>query len=177
MERTLLILDIDETLVFSADEPLERAPDCMIGSYHVYLRPFLRESLNQIALWYDVAVWSSGSGIYVRSVVDAIFPPDYGLQFVWSNERCTRRFDGERSEFFYAKDLSKVKSLGRSLDRVLMIDDSPEKLWRHYGNHIRVAPFMGDSTDDELRVLLPFLELLRDLPSVRSVEKRGWRNR
>ena len=56
-----------------------------------------------------------------------------------------------------------------------MLDDSPEKLARHYGNHIRVRAFTGDAKDTELRDLLPFLNGLRSVENVRTVEKRHWR--
>ena len=47
--------------------------------------------------------------------------------FVWSRTRCTPRFDYERWEKLYLKDLKKVKRRGYDLDRVLIVDDSPEK--------------------------------------------------
>jgi RNA polymerase II subunit A small phosphatase-like protein len=57
-----------------------------------------------------------------------------------------------------------------------MIDDTPQKLERHYGNLIRVSPFEGDSSDNELRNLLPYLNWLRSFDNVRTIEKRWWRN-
>ena len=44
-----------------------------------------------------------------------------------------------------------------------------------YGNAIYVAPFVGDPADDELLQLARYVVTLRDLPDVRRVEKRGWR--
>ena len=97
------------------------------------------------------------------------------LRFVWSCERCTRRYHPELQEHYYAKDLSKVRRLGFELERILIVDDSPEKLAKHYGNHIQVAPFTGDESDHELRDLLPFLDFLRTAENVRRIEKRFWR--
>ncbi len=57
-----------------------------------------------------------------------------------------------------------------------MIDDSPEKLSKHYGNLIRVTPFAGDQSDDELQLLTQYLKSLATVPNVRLVEKRGWHN-
>jgi hypothetical protein len=69
----------------------------------------------------------------------------------------------------------KVKRLGWSLEGVAVIDDSPEKLKRSYGNHIRVAPFVGDPTDNELPKLQGYLAWLKEVPNVRLVDKRNWR--
>lgn len=58
-----------------------------------------------------------------------------------------------------------------------MIDDSPEKLVRNFGNHIRVEPFEGDPADWELPLLARYLETLLDVPNVRSIEKRNWKRK
>lgn len=175
MTRQLLILDVDETLVFANETPLaDREPDFRVGPYVVYRRPFLSEFLAAVAEWFDLAVWSSASGSYVHGVVASLFP-NFSLRFVWSCDRCTRRFAPEFQDYFYAKNLTKVRKLGYELERVLMLDDSPEKLARHFGNHIRVRAFSGEAGDTELHDLLPFLDWLRGVENVRRVEKRHWR--
>jgi TFIIF-interacting CTD phosphatase-like protein len=177
MAKPLLILDVDETLVYAAEEPLAgAAPDFCVGPYSVYRRPFLAEFLAAAGEWFELAVWSSASATYVQDVVGHVFAGRFPLRFVWSCERCTRRYDAERQEHFHAKNLSKVRKLGFALERVVMLDDSPEKLAGHYGNHVRVRPFTGDPCDTELRDVLPFLERLRACANVRKVEKRYWRS-
>jgi NLI interacting factor-like phosphatase len=42
----LLILDLDETLIYATEEPLQRVPDFIIGPYAVYRRPYLTEFLT-----------------------------------------------------------------------------------------------------------------------------------
>ena len=74
-----------------------------------------------------------------------------------------------------AVTLKKLKRAGYSLESVLVIDDSPEKHVRNYGNLIRVRPFVGDANDSELRHLLPFLNWIRFRDDVRQIEKRNWR--
>ncbi len=177
MPRTLLILDLDETLAYATDEggPEAGLPDFRVANFAVYRRPFLTEFLRTVSAWYDLAVWSSAGQTYVASIVGRLFPDPASLQFVWSCERCTRRLDPENQEFVWLKDLKKVRRAGYALERVLMIDDTPAKLGRHYGNHIRVRPFEGQRDDTELRDLLPFLERLRNIENVRRVEKRHWR--
>lgn len=61
------------------------------------------------------------------------------------------------------------------MKRVLMIDDTPSKLSRHYGNHLMLAPFEGDTTDRDLLAVLPYLEWLSTQENFRAIDKRGWR--
>jgi carboxy-terminal domain RNA polymerase II polypeptide A small phosphatase len=61
--------------------------------------------------------------------------------------------------------------------RVLVVDDSPEKHTRNYGNLVQVSPFMGDPRDDELPHLAAYLTQLAPLADVRGIEKRQWRRR
>ena len=56
-----------------------------------------------------------------------------------------------------------------------MIDDSPEALADHFGNHLKLQPFEGQANDSELRDVLPFLKWLSGIENLRSVEKRRWR--
>lgn len=55
-----------------------------------------------------------------------------------------------------------------------MIDDTPEKLSRNYGNLVRVSPFERSLVDTELFYLQKYLPSLAIVENVREVEKRGW---
>jgi hypothetical protein len=70
--------------------------------------------------------------------------------------------------------LKKLKRLGYSLERVLIVDDSPEKIERHYGNHVPIEPYYGDLGDRVLDRLGEYLERFAQAPNVRTVEKRNW---
>ena len=173
MQRSLLILDLDETLVYAGEQPLERACDFRVGPYYVYKRPFIDQFWSSASEWFEMAVWTSSGPTYASLTVRELLGAA-PLAFLWCRERCTRRYDPERQEEHWIKDLKKVKRLGYSLDRVLMVDDSPEKLQRNYGNHIRVTPYLGEPSDNELQRLISFLERLHKEENVRSIEKRGW---
>lgn len=176
-DRTLLILDVDETLIYATEKPLDREPDFGIGPYSAYRRPGLTEFLATCQREFHVAVWSSSGSDYLSNVVEAIFPKEPSLAFVWDRTRCVQRYDPERLETYYVKDLKKVKRLGFDLRRILIVDDTPQKAERNYGNAIYVPPFYGDPGDDVLKRLGQFLTTLTEIPDVRTVEKRGWRNK
>ncbi|MHC5537137.1 NIF family HAD-type phosphatase [Singulisphaera rosea] len=170
----LLILDLDETLIHATEQPLGHDHDFVVGPYAVYHRPHLAEFLDACSTCFSLAVWSSASDDYVQEVVGQILPPDFALAFVWGNSKCVGRFDSETYDTEYLKDLKKVKRQGYDLRRVLIADDTPCKVRRHYGNAIYVPAFMGDPKDEVLPRLASYLISLRDVPNVRTVEKRTW---
>jgi RNA polymerase II subunit A small phosphatase-like protein len=173
----LLILDLDETLVHSVEKPLERPSDFRAYEYEVYKRPGVEEFLSVCAAMFEMAVWTSSGSKYAHEVIEHIFPKSVQLKFIFTGERCTRCWDYEVGSPYYIKNLKKVKRKGYSLEKVLIIDDTPEKLSRNYGNLIRVQEYHGTVDDEELSLLLKYLELIKTVPNVRSIEKRGWRHK
>lgn len=177
MGRILLILDLDDTLIHGAEQPLGPPADFMCGPYSIYVRPGVCDFVKAIRDVFDVAVWSSATKDYVECIVDKIFGADYPLEFVWSRERCTAHNNHETRELEYIKDLKKIARQGRDLDRVLMIDDDAGALRRNYGNLIRINPYSGDPNDTELQALLGYIPSLAEASDVRQIEKRAWRQR
>lgn len=185
--RTLLILDLDETLIHARATPLDRKAEFEVFGYHVYLRPHLTPFLLKCAGMYEMAVWSSASDDYVTYIVEKIFPKDIKLHFVWGRSRATlsRAISGDddfwhrpdRYHLQYIKPLKKVKKLGWPLSRMLIVDDTPRKCIRNYGNAIYPAEFEGSPEDQELLLLGKYLETLKDVENVRHVEKRTWRQK
>ena len=173
MEK-LLILDIDETLIHATSNQLEYEHDFEVAYYYVYKRPHLSEFLEFCMSNFKVAVWTTAGEIFAEEVVNTIFPEPGALEFVWSSKRCTPKMNPETYEMVEVKNLAKVKKRGFSLDSIIMIDDTPEKLMLNYGNLVKVKEFVGSREDNELPKLVKYLEWLKSKPNVRKVEKRGW---
>ncbi len=174
--RKLLILDFDETLIYASAQPLGHPADFLVGPYHVYRRPFLEKFLVACLAWFDVAVWTVGTSDYAAAIVATIFPADAKLSFVWSRERCTFTFDGETREYYWRKNMKKIRRRGYDLSQVIVADNTPTKWQQSYGNLVQVASFYGASEDKELPVLCAYLEKLADVANIRAIEKRGWRD-
>ncbi|MDJ0724092.1 MAG: NIF family HAD-type phosphatase [Prochloraceae cyanobacterium] len=75
----------------------------------------------------------------------------------------------------YIKPLKKVKRRGFSLGEVLIIDDTPETFEKNYGNGILVKKYSGAREDDELILLLKYLQEIATVEKVGKIDKRGWR--
>lgn len=177
----LLILDLDETLIYATEEPLEWEADFRVGHYHVYQRPFLQEFIRGVREEYQLAVWSSATDDYVEDMVHHIFGEEPGLEFAWGRSRCTYRrnlqfedFRDTEQDHHYLKPLKKVRRRGYVLERILVVDDTQQKLKRNYGNAIYVREYRGNPEDRELELLLEYLKQLKEAVNVRKVEKRGW---
>ena len=175
--RKLLILDLDETLIYATELALEREPDFLLGQYHVYQRPGLAAFLEFAFAQFNVAVWTSSSRPYGRGIVSQIMPNTH-LQFLWARERCTYRMSHELQCHYWVKDLKKVRrAYGVPLETIVVVDDSPEKLERQYSNLVRADPYFGSQSDDELHALVDFLKWLDGHDNIRPIEKRRWKAR
>ncbi|HMP52090.1 MAG TPA: NIF family HAD-type phosphatase, partial [Candidatus Melainabacteria bacterium] len=111
--------------------------------------------------------------LYVMELL-AHIAPKIEFEFVFGRNRCTRRFDPERKDHFFLKDLKKVKERGFDLDRVLILEDEPRKVSRHYGNVVYVRPYYGERSDEELLKLARYLLSIKDETNLRSIDKRLW---
>jgi TFIIF-interacting CTD phosphatase-like protein len=184
INNKLLILDLDETLVHATEMPLARQADFLVYDYHVYKRPYLDIFLTTCLDWFDVAVWTSSGAEYATEVVTAIFPDPQALKFVWTSDRCSITcnynfdlIDDTYPQYYSRKPLKKVKRRGYDLESVIAVDDTPKKWEKSYGNLITIKPFEGDELDLELKHLLVYLDTLKHEENIRSIEKRGWRDK
>ncbi len=186
--KILLILDVDETLIYATEKKLNQHSDFEIFGYYIYKRPFLNEFLNAIKDDFLIAIWSSASDEYVNEVIKRIIPNDVSLEFIWGRSRCTYKrniqtdeygyYDSEiNNHYHYIKPLKKLKKKGYALNRILIVDDTPHKSKDNFGNAIYPNAFMGDIADSELSKLSKYLKTFTTLDSVRHIEKRNWQNK
>ncbi|RPD47723.1 phosphoprotein phosphatase [Hymenobacter sediminis] len=186
-DSLLLILDLDETLIHASSTELGRPADFVLFGYYIYQRPYLKEFLTSCSKYFRLAIWSSASDDYVVEVAKRIVPASIPLEFVWGRSRCTYCFNNlafeesghanYHSHYDYLKVLKKVRRYGYDLNKVLIVDDTPAKSKRNYGNAIYPEEYIGQLHDSELLLLLAYLMQLKDAANVRSIEKRDWRNR
>ena len=191
--KKLLILDMDETLLhtecFRDIDYLEE------GSYdfkfplggggwsndeHWYFtikRPFLDEFMNYACDNFKVAIWTAGGTDYASEAISRSGIDKNKLEFFWTRERCTMKYDFETGFRYGVKNLEKVhKSLGWDLNNVLIVDDVQKTAINNYGNLIHIKEFCNDRSDIELKKLMNYLDKIKDSNNFRSIEKRGWSN-
>lgn len=172
--RKLLVLDLDETLIHATEHALGQDEDFRVGPYRVHLRPHLRDFVSAVLARFEVGVWTASGEIYASQVIERIFPSG-ALAFLWSSARCTTARDFTTGGYQTIKNLQKLKSRGYALESIIAVDDTPSKYARSYGNLVTVQEFVGDRSDAELPLLAAYLAHLAQVPNVRRVEKRNWR--
>jgi RNA polymerase II subunit A small phosphatase-like protein len=188
MDKILLILDLDETLIHASKTLIHEEYDFKVFHYYVYKRPFLDNFLEICAENFQLAIWSSASDDYVAEIVKNIIPSHIPLAFMWGRSRCTPIISPQideygyynldvTSHYEYAKKLFKIKRKGFDLKRVLIVDDTPAKVATNYGNAIYAKEFKGEKEDIELSILSKYLLYLKNEPNVRTIEKRDWRQK
>lgn len=146
--KKLLILDIDETLVFVDNKyffkPYEKLePEFKVLSYFGVKRPFLDQFLRDINKKYDLALWTSGKKEYAEEINELIFKPlKIKLKFVFSNEDL---FQGQ-------KDLAIVTDHFPEYSKkdIIAIDDNKEYFLNDLDNLILIKKFHGNPNDMEL---------------------------
>lgn len=122
LERKLLILDLDETLIHATEQKLNREYDFSVGQYFVYKRPFLQEFLEFCFENFDVAVWTTATKSYAEEILQTILKKDFFLKFLWTRERCTFTFDEEEREHYFVKKIHKLRRRGQNLESVIVVD-------------------------------------------------------
>lgn len=177
MSKKLIVLDIDECLVHASDVKLDIPHDFEAEWCYVYKRPHVDRFLAFCKEHFDVALWTTAGWMHADLIVAELFPDDYKLEFVYSSRNCTRRYDCEEFREHYIKNFRKLKRKGFDLSKVIMVDDTPQKHVRNYGNLVQVSEFVGDQDDDELHHLMEYLLILKDCENIRAIEKRNWRTR
>lgn len=176
-ERKLLILDLDETLIHANEVSLTYEPSFRYDQYFVYQRPGLALFLTDISKHYQLAIWSSADDRYVEEILSFITPQGLSWVFTWGRSKCSWKRDYVFDTYCFEKRLDKLKRKGFRMEQTLIVDDSPEKARANYGNAVYIHPFTGDPADNELLHLYQYLLDIKDVGNVRSIEKRGWRNR
>jgi carboxy-terminal domain RNA polymerase II polypeptide A small phosphatase len=173
----LIILDLDETLIYATQSELEIPCDFKFDRYFVYKRPYVEQFLTDISKHFSVGIWSSAGDDYVNEIVRHIKPNNVDFVVVWGRSKCSLRRDLTFDTYCFEKRLDKLKKKGFKLEQILVVDDSPEKSRTNYGNAVHIKEFTGDLDDNELQVLYNYLLTFKSTENVRTIEKRRWRQR
>ncbi|KPP72423.1 carboxy-terminal domain RNA polymerase II polypeptide A small phosphatase 1-like [Scleropages formosus] len=189
--KICVVLDLDETLVHSSFKPVNDAdfiiPVEIDGTVHqdrfvqdrkpipddlaqeqgrerrVYVlkRPHVDEFLKRMGEMFECVLFTASLAKYADPVSDEL-----------------DRWGAFRSRLFrescvfhrgnYVKDLSR---LGRDLNKVIIVDNSPASYVFHPDNAVPVASWFNDMSDTQLLDLIPFFERLSKAEDVYTILK------
>lgn len=166
--KKTLILDVDETLVHSSYQgnghyDVHLSIDMDDGSsvsVYVAFRPFLHQFLRAIKPLFEVVIFTASMAKYCNPLMDSI-----DQENLLGNLRLVREHCSSVGGTF-VKDLS---LLGRNLDQVAIIDNSPVAYLFQQRNAIPITSWFDDPDDTELERLIPVLEALAEANTVYDV--------
>ncbi|XP_061686435.1 carboxy-terminal domain RNA polymerase II polypeptide A small phosphatase 1 [Syngnathoides biaculeatus] len=166
--KVCVVIDLDETLVHSSFKPVNNADfiipveiDGTVHQVYVLKRPHVDEFLKRMGEMFECVLFTASLAKYADPVSD--------LLDKWGAFRC--RLFRESCVFHrgnYVKDLSR---LGRDLNKVIIVDNSPASYIFHPDNAVPVASWFDDMSDTELLDLIPFFERLSKVDNVYTVLK------
>lgn len=158
MRRTV-VLDLDETLVHCRPSPLDGPPAAMhlrieqeklSLNAHVYVRPYAPLLLETLATCFEVVIFTASAEIYADKVLDFLDPHRRCIAHRLYRQHCTVIQGGH---------LKDVRRLGRRVEDVVLVDNSPVAVGLVPSSGILVSSwFGGDLEDVELLNLLEMLE-------------------
>jgi Dullard-like phosphatase family protein len=155
--RKTLVLDLDETLVHSKFEPVVGAdfeiPIDIEGRQHVVFvmkRPGVDEFLEEMGKLFEVVIFTASLSKYANPLLDKLDKKGVisGRLF---REHCTY------VDQCYIKDMSR---LGREIENVLIIDNSPACYAFQPRNAMPCTSWFDDQSDTELLQMIPWLQKL-----------------
>jgi RNA polymerase II subunit A small phosphatase-like protein len=137
--KITVVLDLDETLIYAREGPL-------------YARPGIEAFLDFIGQYCEVVVWTAGVRAYAQAVIRNIDPKGVIAHCIYRHEKW---FTGQPG---YSKDLSLV---GRNLDEMVIIENTPDCIRGYEENGILVADYEGG--EDEDHTLFAIQQVLEEL--------------
>ena len=194
-----LVLDLDETLIFTSFQPLINSDICFEMelsldeqnnqkvrnnkksslrkvpkiSKTIYLskRPYLEIFLSELYPFYEICVFSASSQNYASPIIDVIDTKKV-ITKKFFREDCLHLNNSET--FSYIKDLEKID---KNYNDIIIIDDNVSSFALQKENGIPIKSWRGDIEDIELLKLIPILKNLSGFYDVRTEIKQFVINR
>ena len=166
-----LVLDLDETLLYSTVEPV--VPDCVKLSaadmqFYTAFRPGLRPFLEFVRDKFEVTIWTTGMQAYVEAIWNYLDLDGFRL---WGRDYCKKLDPPPQNGEPYEKPLRQITE---DLTQVAIIDNMPGMFAKCPVNGILTRTWRGDPNDTELTHLSYYLEWLNTQPSMQR-DHRAWR--
>ena len=189
--KNILVLDLDETLVYVSDTKnyYLNLPQIQFDYYifdesekfikenfnklgikkikkvrsYLTIRPGFSKFINIVKKFYgQIVVFTSSQYSYAEEIIK-IIDKEKIISKIYSRKDCSFYND-----IFY-KDLSKIND---DLSHIIIIDNFPESYLLQHFNGIPIPSFTGEFNDNELLKLIPILEKLSIVQDVRHYIKQ-----
>ncbi|VDD81283.1 unnamed protein product [Mesocestoides corti] len=161
--KKCLVLDLDETLVHSSFKPVDNADfivtveiENVQHEVSVCKRPHLETFIEAIGPLFEVVMFTASLSKYADPVCDRIDPSGH----------FKHRLFRESCVFYKSNYIKHLSILGRDIEQICIIDNSPISFCFHRQNALQIVTWFDDPTDTALLDLIPYLQGLAAAPSV-----------
>ena len=138
-DKYVIVLDLDETLVWARAGPL-------------FARPGLEEFFDACSEKCEVVVWTAGLRAYAQAIIRQIDKKGIIKHCVYRHSKWFTAQPG------YRKDLA---ALGRNLDKVIIVENTPDCIRGYQQNGILVEDYEGgERADNTIPALTEMVRML-----------------
>ena len=166
INKKCLVIDLDETLVHSSFKPISNADfivpveiDGTIHQVYVLKRPFVDEFLKKMGELYECVLFTASLAKYADPVTDLLDKWDVFRARLFRESCVFHRGN-------YVKDLGR---LGRKIDHIIILDNSPASYFFHPENAVPCTSWFDDMDNKELLEMIPFFEELSSSDNIYSL--------
>jgi len=156
-DRKLLVLDIDETLIYASPIPLHRPAHFPLGLAHAYIRPGAHKFITTCRQHYHVGIWTSATREYAADVLVRLNVPLNSLAFIWTREHCVGGENTITGHLCRVKQFPQLLALGYPASAITVVDDEPGCWLDCTGRLLAIPKYKGAPEDRELYRLLGLL--------------------
>ena len=125
------------------------------------MRPGCQQFLEALSKHYELVIFTASLSQYADPLLDTLD----------TEHLCSYRLFREHCTVLYDSHVKNLQLLGRPLQNVLIIDNSPNCYMLQPENAVPIKSWFDDPSDTQLLDLIPFLEQLAYKADVRPILK------
>jgi len=173
--KRIVVFDLDETLVHCESNNFENCE--IILPFHIKssfkklginLRPNLKKALLEIKKYFLIVVYTASHKILAEPILDFIDPQKTIFSSRLYRHNCYQTM--LENEIIYIKDLRIFNNF--DLKNILIVDNCVISFTFQLDNGIPMLPFYNNKNDDELMILVNYLQHLNKFEDMRVENKR-----
>ncbi|CAD8133264.1 unnamed protein product [Paramecium pentaurelia] len=169
IDKKTLLFDLDETLVH-CNSNSSTPGDILLNINHdgetmeasLNVRPYTSHLLQQLSRHFELIIFTASQSYYANAVIDYLDPDKKLISHRFYREHCIPTEDGH-----FIKDLRIFKT--RKLSDMLLIDNAPHSYLYQLQNGVPIIPYIDNKQDEELKSLLQYLMLFKNVKDVREL--------
>jgi CTD small phosphatase-like protein 2 len=164
--RKTLIIDLDETLTHTVKKDESSQVTLEIKEAEkisINVRPFVIEFLKFASNEFEVVVFTASKQKYADTILDYLDPTGKLIHYRLYREQCYC-FNGN-----FIKDIRILG--GRDMRNVIIVDNTLNSFALQVENGIPITTWTSDPKDQQLKLLIDYLKILKIARDVRTVNR------